>query len=199
VLDDARQRGFLGPGDVQQHVRHSQALAGLLGDAPERFLDLGSGAGIPGLVLAGTWTATRAVLLDAAERRCRFLNIAIDRLGLSDRVEVRCGRAEDLARDPMLRGAFPLVVARGFAAPPIVAECGVGFLCPGGRLVVTEPPADAGSTDLRWPPTGTRRLGLVRTEELRRGDTGAVVLELAEAVADRWPRRSGIPGKRPLW
>jgi 16S rRNA (guanine527-N7)-methyltransferase len=197
VLDTARERGHLGPGPVATHVAHSAALARLIGDEPGPFLDLGSGGGVPGLVLAEAWPDVRGVLLDASERKCRFLRGALDELELAARVSVQCGRAEELARVSELREAFSLVVARGFARPAITAECGVPFLAPGGRFVVSEPPsADA---EQRWPSDGLARLGMARTAVLREGETGAVVLTRPEPLADRWPRRSGVPGKRPLW
>lgn len=209
VFEAARERGFLGPGPVVAHVEHAVTLAELIGGSPGRFLDLGSGGGVPGLVLAQHWADTEAVLVDAGERRCEFLEDAVGILDLARRVIVRCGRAEALARDPALRAEFPLVVARGFGAPAVVAECGVGFLAAQGRLVVTEPPpaADGGadqagaesSLDVRWPPTALAELGFGPPMALRQGNVGAVALQALGSPADRWPRRTGIPTKRPLW
>ena len=203
VLQDGRERGLLGPGPIEPHVEHAEALAELLGPWTDTFVDLGSGAGIPGLVLARAWPDSRAILLDAGERRCRFLAEAVDRLDLGDRVTVACGRAEDLARSPDLRDAHRLAVARGFGPPAVVAECGVGFLSDGGSLVVTEPPPEvtglAGPTPQRWSAEGLAALGLVLHAELRNERAGAVVLTKVGPTADRWPRRAGIPKKRPLW
>jgi 16S rRNA (guanine527-N7)-methyltransferase len=199
VLETARELGFLGPGPVQAHVDHALILAGLIGTPPPRFLDLGSGGGVPGLVLADQWSGADAVLADAGERRCAFLEEAIVVLGLAGRVSVRCGRAEDLARDPTLRATFPLVVARGFGAPPVVAECSVGFLSPGSQLVVTEPPVGDDPLEVRWPPDSLRDLGFAPARALRSGEVGAVALETTGPPGDRWPRRVGVPRKRPLW
>ncbi len=199
VLERARELGFLGPGPVATHVEHSTALAELIGDAPTRFIDLGSGGGVPGLVLACLWPDTQAVLLDAMDRRCTFLREAVDEAGLTGRVTVEEGRAEMLARDQRLRSSFPLVVARGFAAPPIVAECAVGFLEPLGRLCVTEPPEDSLTSDDRWPTDGLAQLGMGPGAPARSGSTGAMILTLEGAVDARWPRRVGVPAKRPLW
>src|SRR6266508_923171 len=80
------------------------------------------------------------VPLDAHRRAQAFLEEAIDRLGLAGRLRAVAGRAEELARDPELRSASDLVVARAFGPPPATAECGAGFLREGGRLVVSEPP-----------------------------------------------------------
>jgi len=196
ILEEARTRGLLGPGPVEEHVRHSQALAQLIGPPPASLLDLGAGGGIPGLVLAQEWPETGATLLDSHQRACTHLEDALARLELGDRVTVACGRAEELAREPDLRGAFELVVARSFGPPAVTAECAVGFLQAGGRLIVSEPPESDGS---RWNGEGLAELGLSGAS-LRRGTEITVAeMELAEPTADAWPRRPGIPAKRPIW
>ena len=132
------------------------------------------------------------MLLDANARRGAFLEQVIGDLELGDRVTVAVERAERAARQMGWRGAFDLVVARSFGSPAVTAECAVGFLRPGGRLVVSEPPADTGD---RWPEGPLAGLGLVD-----RGRMGQVrVLEQANAVPERFPRRVGVPTKRPLW
>jgi 16S rRNA (guanine527-N7)-methyltransferase len=199
ILEDAQRRGFLGPEPVVHHLDHSRALADAIGGSADKFLDLGSGAGVPGLALALAWPEAHGVLLDSQQRRCSFLERAIERLGLLDRLEVVCGRAEELARRPDLRGRFDLVVARAFGRPAVTAECSVGFLRGGGRLVVTEPPEGTSDLPERWPDDAVRRLGYEPATSLRSGTTGAVVLVTAGSVDERWPRRVGRPTKSPLW
>lgn len=195
ALEEARDRGALGPGPVGPHVDHALTMTGLLGGQPPSFLDLGSGAGVPGLVLALVWPEADGVLLDAQERRCRLLHQAIATLGLS-RCSVVRGRAEEVARQPEHRERYSLVVARAFGLPAATAECGAPLLVVGGRLAVSEPPEPASA---RWPADGLARLGL-RPAELRRAGTVAVaVMEKVAPTDDAWPRRTGIPSKRPLW
>ena len=198
VLEDSRELGFLGPGDVSHQYAHSSDLATAIGPFGGRFVDLGSGGGLPGLVLAERWPQTSGILLDAQQRRCAFLEQAVERLGLGGRFQVVCGRAERLARDPAWRTSFELVVARSFSAPAVTAECAVGFLAVGGRLVVTEPP-EAAPLEARWPSEGLAILGFGSAATIRHGETGAMVVVLEAEVPERWPRREGIPGKRPLW
>ncbi|MCI4354437.1 MAG: class I SAM-dependent methyltransferase [Thermoplasmata archaeon] len=202
VLTEARTRGFLGPGPVEHECRHAEDLALAIEPFSGAFLDLGSGGGVPGLVLAQQWPEARGVLLDSHQRRCSFLRTALARLGLEDRIQVACGRAESLARTPALREQFDLVVARAFAGPAATAECGVAFLTPSGRLVVTEPPHDPKETEVdavRWPPAGLTELGFSGAVRVRHGEAGAVVLERSGALDERWPRREGVPAKRPRW
>jgi 16S rRNA (guanine527-N7)-methyltransferase len=198
-LERARGRGFVGPGPVNPHLEHAEALATAVGnDFDGRFLDLGSGAGVPGLALLLLWSQATGTLLDSQQRRCVFLEEALGELGVGARGDVACGRAEELARRADRRGAYDVVVARGFGAPATTAECAVGFLRTGGRLVVSEPPG--GSRPDRWPPEGLGELGL-HGLELRGDDEGPrfAVLTLAETASDRWPRRDGVPAKRPRW
>ena len=73
VLERARDLGFLGPGPIDRHIAHADAFLAAVPDPPPSFLDLGSGGGVPGLILASVWRCT-VVLLDAQERRARFLS-----------------------------------------------------------------------------------------------------------------------------
>lgn len=199
VLEEAKTRGFLGPGAVEAHVEHAAALAALAGPAPASFLDLGAGGGVPGLVLAREWPHARGILVESQRRRCEFLEWAVAELGQGDRIAVACGRAEDLARRPEWRGGAEVVAARAFAAPAVTAECAVGFLRPGGRLVVAEPPESGDSGATRWPAAGVAELGLRGPERRRGGGITVAVLTAGGPVADRWPRRAGMPAKRPVW
>lgn len=137
------------------------------------------------------------VLLEAGGRRCRFLRQAVEGLGLRDRVEVVERRAEAAARQPGLREAIDVVVARSFGPPAVTAECAVGFLRLGGRLVVSEPPEEPGGPP-RWPPDGLDAFGL-GPAVLCRGPDGSFVWSEKHRVDDRWPRRVGVPAKRPRW
>lgn len=205
VLQRAQELGYLGPGPVQAHVEHARGLAEVVAELPDgppaAFCDLGSGGGVPGLVLAEAWPRSRATLLEGSARRSEFLRGAVGTLGLAPRVTVAEGRAEVLARDPELEGAFPVVTARSFGPPAAVAECAARLLSPGGRLVVAEPPAGLLDTRERWPEEGLELLGL-ELERPSSSDPGRPAVAVIRAVAPcprRFPRRVGVPGKRPLF
>lgn len=199
VLDRSRALGFLGPGPIEPQVAHASAYAAALSSAglepPRRCADLGSGGGLPGLVLAAGWPTTEIVLIDGSSRRCAFLEEAVEELGVGDRVSVRCGRAEELGHEAGLRATFDLIVARSFGAPPVLAECAAGLLATGGHLLVSEPPEGG---DHRWPEAGLATLGM---GPARRVEAGArfVLVEQVEPCSDRFPRRTGVPAKRPLF
>ncbi len=214
AMSDAQQEGFVGPGPVEAQLGHAERLAELIerSGRPDAgpWLDLGTGGGLPGLVLALRWPTARGTLLDANARRCAFVREVVDRLGLTGRVAVVEGRAEAVARMPEHRTRYALVVARSFGSPAVTAECAVGFLSATGRLAVSEPPAtvqpgESSEPGLRvewgrWPPVELEALGLAPAGVLRGdGATVAVMARNGEALDGRWPRRSGIPQKRPLW
>jgi len=165
------------------------------------FVDLGSGGGVPGLVLATCWPEATGILLDSGRRRCALLEDAVATLGLDGRLSVRCGRAETLARYEGLRATFDLVVARSFGGPAVTAECAVGFLQVGGRLAVTEPPPDRADPEgeIRWPADPLATLGLGPARVVRAGSTGVAIMPLESLPAERWPRADGRPAKSPLW
>ena len=193
VLEDAQRVGLLGPGPVERHVGHAEAWAEAI--APGRFLDLGSGAGIPGLVLALAWPTVAGALLDGQTRRTAWLRTAVARLDLADRISVVEGRAEDLGHDPALREQFEVVVARGFAAPPATAECGAAFAAVGGILTVSEPPDHPD----RWPVEALARVGLGNPRQVVHGGATFVILPKDSALAGDFPRRRNVPVRNPLW
>jgi 16S rRNA (guanine527-N7)-methyltransferase len=193
VLGEARQWGFLGPGPVAQHVAHSLALLPLCLSLEGISLDLGSGGGVPGLVLATAAPESQWILLDAQQRRTAFLSAAVSRLGLRDRVAVRCERAEETGRGP-IRATVSLVVARGFSAPAPTAECAAPLLRQGGHLLVTEPP---GAPD-RWSSPPLLQLGLVEDAVCTAPIAARRFVQQTLCPKD-FPRRNGLPRKRPLF
>ena len=196
ILERARDLGFLGPGPAASHVDHARALAAVVEpDIPGVAVDLGTGGGVPGLVLALRWPATRFLLVEAMQRRSRFLADAVEELGIADRVTVAAERAELVGRDPLRRGAADLVTARSFATAAVTAECAAPLLRVGGRLVVSEPPED---DPARWPAAALAPLGM--SPGVRVGGLYSFrVLRQVEPCPDRYPRRVGVPAKRPLF
>jgi 16S rRNA (guanine527-N7)-methyltransferase len=196
VLQSAQDLGLIGPGALDAHLEHSRAWTEVVGPSPDSLLDLGSGGGVPGLPLALFWPEVREVLLDAHRRSTAFIDRAVERLGWTDRVRTITERAEVAGRDPGLRESFPLVLARGFGAPAVTAECGSPFVEVGGRFSVSEPP---GGDPARWPEDRLADLGLVVVEIRVVGTASFVVLEKIAALAEAWPRRVGKPHSHPLW
>jgi 16S rRNA (guanine527-N7)-methyltransferase len=210
VLLEAQRRSLIGKLPIAGQVAHSQGFLEAL--RLETFegpvLELGAGGGLPGLVLAFEDPALDFVLLDSARRSVEFLDWAVAELQLSSRVRIVTARAEEAGRDESYRGQFAVVVARSFARPAVTAECAAPLLRVGGRLIVSEPPADpAEPTPVagpalpptgRWPVEGCAELGLV-PELAIRGAFGFALLRQGRPCPERYPRRPGIPAKRPLF
>jgi 16S rRNA (guanine527-N7)-methyltransferase len=195
VLAKAQDRGFIGPGPIAAHIDHSLAFASQMPTAPRQAVDLGSGGGLPGLVMAVLWPDSHWVLLDASKRRTAFLSEAVSELELSDRVDVLCQRAEEAGRDPGLRGQADLVVARAFGPPAVTAECAAPLLRVDGSMVVAEPPG--GASD-RWPAGPLSLLGLV-PDRAHHTPVAFQRMRQVKLCPGRYPRRTGIPAKRPLY
>ena len=204
ALQQGRLRGLVGATALEAQYRHSLGFADVWfgsrggGQAPPNFLDLGSGGGLPGLVLATTWAGSEAVLLDAAKRRVEFLEWAVARCGLGDRVTVLHERAEAAGRDERFRDHFSLVVTRSFGPPAVTAESAAPFVVPGGLLVVSEPPETVTSSE-RWPSEALADLALRLGTPTRVAGYGYQAFAKSDPTPARYPRRVGVPAKRPLF
>lgn len=197
VLEEARDLGFLGPGPVEGHIEHAAGFVQAVGSAvPLRVVDLGSGGGVPGLVVAGAWPQATICLLDSNERRALFLARATTALGLAHRVVVVHARAEDAGRDPVWRGRADVVLARRFGPPAVTAECAAPLLEQDGRLVVSEPPGEPAD---RWPAGPLALLGLRPVGRFEQAFSRFQVLRQERLCPETYPRRVGIPAKRPLF
>ncbi len=191
-LERARSLGFLGPGPVAQHIEHSGTFIAVLEHVTGTVVDLGSGGGVPGLVVAQARPDLSVVLLEATAKRCRFLESALGALGLDS--EVVEARVELVGRSER-RGTVDAVLARSFGSPAATAECAAPLLKLGGLLAVSEPPDH---TSDRWPAEALGQLGLEVGP--RRALPAAVqVLIQARVCPAEYPRRDGVPASRPLF
>ena len=205
ILDVAVEEGFLTAAGASDGVDHSKGFLGpdnrgpsLTLGAADLAVDLGTGGGLPGIVLASRTTA-RWVLVERSDRRCRFLKWALRELGLETRVQVTNTDARDLARS-CCRGRASLVTARSFGPPPVTAEIGAALLKVGGTLVVSEPPREEGVETLeRWPSVGIGRLGLTDKGSWNRGIFGYRALSCISLTPDRFPRRGPAMISEPLF
>lgn len=199
LLTEARRYGFLGPGPVRDQIARSLAFTKVMTTTPRLAVDLGSGGGVPGLVLALAWPGTRWVFVESNRRRAAWLEGAGARLGAGNRLQVLCDRAENVGRSTW-RGSADLVTARSFAPPAPTAECAAPLLRLGARLLVADPPDHPSS---RWPAEGLAEVGLVQENaQVVETDAGPASISSFAAVSvcpSRYPRRVGIPLKRPLF
>lgn len=199
ALEESRARGYIGPQAIEFQIVHAEGFArcweAIRSTPPADLLDLGSGGGLPGLVLLDRWP-THEVFLDSMGKRSEFLREALAWPGAPVGGEIVAARAEEAARWPELEGNFDLVTARSFGPPAVTAECAARFLKIGGVLIVSEPPSDR--LEGRWNQKGLDPLGLVAKGRSRYG-SGYEVLVKEGATSPEYPRPSGTPKKRPLF
>ena len=200
ALTHAQDVGAIGPAPLEQHIDHAHGFAdvlALVAPSPTSILDLGSGGGIPGLILAERFPSAIVTLLDGRAGRIELLRQVADDLDWGYRLQIVGDRAERFGRDPGSREAYQFVVARGFSRPAATVECGAPLLAPGGVLVVSEPP-DASQRADRWNPDQLAALGL-ELEPISGRSYHYVYLRKIGPCPDQYPRRVGIPEKRPLF
>ena len=141
------ERGAIGERSLPVAISHADQFVRLLPTSPCRVVDLGSGGGLPGLVIAVRCPWVSLTLVERRTRRADLLHRAVVALGLDEQVTVRGVDVRRVAADEV--GQFDCVTARSFAAPAVTAHWASALLCPGGELLVSEPPVD---DPHRWPP-----------------------------------------------
>lgn len=165
-----------------------------------RLVDVGTGGGFPGLVLAIAEPALRVTLMDATRRKTAYLERVCEALGLD--VDVLYTRAEDAARDPALRGSFDVAVCRALGPWPVVLELTLPF-CRAGGMLFGQRGTDAGAEAAAHAETAALLGGRVVGVNQVGVETGlenryVITVEKVESTPPRYPRKAGIPAKRPL-
>jgi 16S rRNA (guanine527-N7)-methyltransferase len=194
ILAAGQRRGTVGPGSREAHVAHARHFWPDGVPPTARGIDLGSGGGLPGLVLALAHPASTWTLVEVRQARADRLIAAAARLGLADRVDVVCARAEELGRG-LWRGSADLVVARSFGPPALVAECAAPVLAVGGQLVVSEPESAAD----RWPAGPLGKLGLAPGADWSVGEARFRSFRQVALCPPAFPRRQAAIARRPLF
>lgn len=172
-----------------------------LGQPDARVIDVGSGAGFPGIPLKIVCPGARLTLLEATGKKVTFLDHVVAELGLQQVVAIKA-RAEELAPDPAHRGGYDLALVRAVADLPVVVEYGLPFCKLGGWLVAQK--GEAGAAEAWRAESAINLLG----GELRRvmpvelaglpEDRSLVIIEKVSPTPEAYPRRPGLPRKRPL-
>jgi 16S rRNA (guanine527-N7)-methyltransferase len=173
ALSESQVLGMLGDRPIADVLDHARAFVGALAGVTGTVVDLGSGGGVPGLVIARARPDLRLVLVDRRARRADHLTRLVGRLGLDDRVEVLAVDAAAISR--RLSSPADAVVARGFGPPAVTLRAAAPLLRPGGLIVVSEPPPDERGD--RWPAALLVDAGVV---EVSTSDQRVAVFRLAQ-------------------
>jgi 16S rRNA (guanine527-N7)-methyltransferase len=159
TLRQAQRFGFFGDRPIEEAVEHAIGFVNAIGELAvgARVVDIGSGGGLPGLVVAETYRHADVTLIDRRQKRTDFLERAARRLGYAH-VDVRCLDVAILGR-AIGSGAeqpFDVVTARGFGPPDVTLRLARALTHRSGMIVISEPP----SAD-RWQTSLLDELGLV--------------------------------------
>ena len=192
--DEVDRRLFL---DSMLLLPALDAALQLMPEKPNRMIDVGSGAGFPGLPIKIMRPDLDITLLEATGKKVAFLDACIAELGLQ-RIATIHGRAEELARDPAYREQFNVVTARAVASLPALLELGMPFLKLGGRGLYPkglEIATELSAADAAAPLVGGQ---IVASRVLRGSQTTLVAVAKVSPTPRKYPRRSGIPAREPL-
>lgn len=166
-----------------------------------RYIDIGAGAGFPGLPLKIVRPQMRLTLLEATAKKALFLEHIVEKLGLQD-VKIIRGRAEELGQQPVHRELHKIALARAVAQLPVLLEYALPLLMIGGIFVAQKGMEIEGEVEAAQPAMEilggrmreVRAVHLPGLEALRH----LVVVEKVASTPQKYPRRAGIPAKRPL-
>lgn len=162
------------------------------------LLDLGSGAGFPGVPLAIGWPELEVALLEVTQKKARFLQSTLEVLALSN-ARVLTGRAETLAHHPRLRGSFDVVAARSVASLPVLVELALPFLRVGGSLAAVK--GSHGAEEIQAAAIALRLCGgttVARERFFGDNPMQVVLIRKGAPTPPRYPRRPGQPASEPL-
>ena len=212
ILLDWNQRmnltAITDPADVQiKHFLDSlTVLMGIpepvrTGQQPASLIDVGAGAGLPGIPLAIVRENLQVALLEATQKKCRFLGHVIDELGLSN-ARVICGRAEEIAHLPNQRASYDVVVARAVASLATLAEFCLPLARIGGEVIAMKKLGivdEVAASKKAISTLGGKLLDpvIVKLPGLEE-DRQLIRMAKVRPSPAAYPRRAGVPAKSPL-
>ena len=175
-------------------------LQGHLKNEPIALLDIGAGAGFPSLPMKILFPQLEVTIIDSLNKRIQFLHLLAEVLGLKG-VHFYHGRAEDFAQDKHFRAQFDLVTARAVARIQVLSELTIPFLKVGGRLIALK--ASSAEDELKQAKNALNLLFAEVLEnvdyQLPNGDPRTLtIVEKKKETPNKYPRKAGVPNKRPL-
>ena len=175
-------------------------LQSLISNNPIKLLDIGAGAGFPSLPMKILCPQLEVTIIDSLKKRINFLEQVAKELGMTG-VHFYHGRAEDLGQDKAFRANYDLVTARAVARMQVLSELTIPFLKVGGRLLALK--AATADEELSQAQTALKLLFAKvienRSYQLPNGDQRSLtIVEKKKETPNKYPRRAGLPNKKPL-
>ncbi len=170
-------------------------------DKKDSIIDVGTGAGFPGIPIKIAFPETKVVLLDSLNKRTKFLNEVIEQLQL-DNIETIHGRAEDYGKDKKHREKYDIAIARAVAPLNILLEYLMPFTKVRGKVLCMK--ASNSEEEIKNSSNAIKILGgeLVNTEEFCIPTTDIkrriIKVNKAKETNKKYPRKAGTPSKQPL-
>jgi len=192
---------------VPEHIRVKHFLDALTcitamrNKLPSRLIDIGTGAGFPGIPLKIFYPSMQLSLVESIGKKVNFCRHIVDVLGL-DNVTVIQGRAEEIGRDPGQRQQYDWAVARAVAILPVLVEFLLPFVKVGGAALAMK--GESAPAEAHQAEHATRLLGGHLRKLIPLTLPGVVeqrylvIIDKIVATPDLYPRRAGIPAKNPL-
>lgn len=189
---------------VVKHFLDSLALVKAVRPEGQKLMDIGTGAGFPGIPLKIAFPQLRVTLLDSLNKRVKFLNHVIGQLGLTEITAVH-GRAEDFARQGAYRETYDLCVSRAVANLASLAEYCLPYVKQGGKFISYK----SGNVDNEAEQAGKAirvlggadaeiiRFALPEAEELKI-ERSFVVVKKVRSTPGKYPRKAGLPAREPI-
>lgn len=186
----------------EKHFLDSAALLSFYDlNAVESMIDVGTGAGFPGLPLKILFPHIRTVLLDSLQKRVMFLNELIEELELKE-IQAVHGRAEDLGKQPEYREQFSLCVSRAVTALPVLSELCLPFVSVGGTFVPYK--SSEAEQEIKQSEYAVNLLSgsIEEIKKLSFGPSGLKryypIIKKVNETPEKYSRKAGIPFKKPL-
>ncbi|MFC2066624.1 16S rRNA (guanine(527)-N(7))-methyltransferase RsmG [Chloroflexota bacterium] len=166
-----------------------------------RLIDVGTGAGLPGIPLKILMPDVHLALLEATAKKAEFLRHIVSRLGLDD-VEIVVGRAEEIAHRAQYREKFDVVLSRAVSSLPALVELTLPFGAVGGICVAQKKgdidleivKASEAITVLGGSLREVKKIDLEELADKRR----LIIIDKTSPTPEKYPRQPGIPNKRPI-
>ena len=185
-----------------KHFLDSLTIADIIGNiSSSRVIDIGTGAGLPGIPLKIAYPDMSLTLLEATSKKVEFLRYITDKLGLNDS-EIVKGRAEEIAHERRHREQYDVALARAVATLPVAVELALPFCMPGGVFIAQKKGniereisrSMRAIDEMGGRLQETKQVQIEGIEDSRK----LVIIEKVRATPGKYPRRSGIPAKRPI-